>query len=258
MFRTDTGPEPDPSRRRRCGEHSAARSRRRRLRLVEQLRRSSASSARQPAARTSTAAQQVVTQALQRPTSITVTTPVGKTVPDGQEDRVHQLRRRRSASCRADRRAGGQGARLDVVDDLHRRHADQHPGRVSNGDPRRAPTRSSRPPRFVRRSSPQIPQLQSQGHPRSPTAPRPIPVASPFIYNTSTASQNAAIGKYLAAEIVANSKGKANTLYVNLPALHDPGSAGRRRSSRPTSSTARPAAMPRSAWRSRSSRTRRA
>jgi ABC-type sugar transport system substrate-binding protein len=44
------------------------------------------------------------------------------------------------------------------------------------------------------------------------------PVSAPFIYNTSTAPQNAVIGKYLAAEIVADSKGKANTLYVNLPA----------------------------------------
>jgi ribose transport system substrate-binding protein len=44
------------------------------------------------------------------------------------------------------------------------------------------------------------------------------PVASPFIYNTSTPTQAALGGKYLAAEVVADSKGKASTLYVNIPA----------------------------------------
>jgi hypothetical protein len=44
-------------------------------------------------------------------------------------------------------------------------------------------------------------------------------VAAPFIYNTSTPSQAAVGGKYLAAEVVADSKGKANTLYVNIPAF---------------------------------------
>ena len=52
------------------------------------------------------------------------------------------------------------------------------------------------------------------------------PVAPPFIYNTSTIAQNARIGKYLAAEIVANSSGKANTLYVNLPAYTILGALG--------------------------------
>src|SRR5919204_673470 len=45
------------------------------------------------------------------------------------------------------------------------------------------------------------------------------PVVAPFIYNTSTASQNTRIERMLAAEVVADSKGKANTLYVNLPAF---------------------------------------
>jgi ribose transport system substrate-binding protein len=44
-------------------------------------------------------------------------------------------------------------------------------------------------------------------------------VAAPFIYNTSTPSQAAVDGKILAAEVVADSKGKANTLYVNIPAF---------------------------------------
>ncbi len=44
------------------------------------------------------------------------------------------------------------------------------------------------------------------------------PVASPFIYNTSTPRAGGHRRKSLAAEVVANSKGKANTLYVNIPA----------------------------------------
>ena len=44
-------------------------------------------------------------------------------------------------------------------------------------------------------------------------------VGDDYIYNTSTPDQNATIGQYLAAAIVADSKGKANTLYVNIPAF---------------------------------------
>ncbi len=63
-----------------------------------------------------------------------------------------------------------------------------------------------------------IPALQSKGIVISDCCTTD-PVASPFIYNTSTPSQSGAIGKALAAEVVANSKGKANTLYVNIPAF---------------------------------------
>ena len=52
------------------------------------------------------------------------------------------------------------------------------------------------------------------------------PVAAPFIYNTSTPPQAAVAGKYLAAEVVADSHGKANTLYVNIPAYTILGSLG--------------------------------
>ena len=44
-------------------------------------------------------------------------------------------------------------------------------------------------------------------------------VGDGYLYNTSTPEQNETIGKYLAAAIVADSKGKANTLYVNIPAF---------------------------------------
>jgi ribose transport system substrate-binding protein len=39
------------------------------------------------------------------------------------------------------------------------------------------------------------------------------------LYNTATGKQNGPIGDYLAAEIVADSKGKANALYVNISAF---------------------------------------
>ena len=40
-----------------------------------------------------------------------------------------------------------------------------------------------------------------------------------LLYNTATDKQNGPIGDYLAAEIVADSKGKANALYVNISAF---------------------------------------
>jgi ribose transport system substrate-binding protein len=47
-----------------------------------------------------------------------------------------------------------------------------------------------------------------------------------YLYNTSTPEQNAQIGKYLAAAIVADGKGKANTLYVDIPAFTILGALG--------------------------------
>jgi len=44
-------------------------------------------------------------------------------------------------------------------------------------------------------------------------------VGDGYLYNTSTPEQNAQIGKYLAAAIASDSKGKANTLYVDIPAF---------------------------------------
>jgi ABC-type sugar transport system substrate-binding protein len=44
-------------------------------------------------------------------------------------------------------------------------------------------------------------------------------VGDGFLYNTSTPDQNAQIAKYLSAAIVADSKGKANTLFVDIPAF---------------------------------------
>jgi ABC-type sugar transport system substrate-binding protein len=51
-------------------------------------------------------------------------------------------------------------------------------------------------------------------------------VGDGYLYNTSTPDQNAQIGKYLSAAIVADAKGKANTLYVDIPAFTILGSLG--------------------------------
>jgi ribose transport system substrate-binding protein len=51
-------------------------------------------------------------------------------------------------------------------------------------------------------------------------------VGDGYLYNTSTPEQNARIGKYLAAAIVADAKGKANTLYVDIPAFTILGALG--------------------------------
>jgi ABC-type sugar transport system substrate-binding protein len=51
-------------------------------------------------------------------------------------------------------------------------------------------------------------------------------VGDGYLYNTSTPEQNAQIGKYLSAAIVSDSKGKANTLYVDIPAFTILGSLG--------------------------------
>ena len=44
-------------------------------------------------------------------------------------------------------------------------------------------------------------------------------VGDGYLYNTSTPDQNPPIAKYLAASIAADSQGKANTLYVDIPAF---------------------------------------
>ncbi|HEY1508817.1 MAG TPA: substrate-binding domain-containing protein [Solirubrobacteraceae bacterium] len=62
----------------------------------------------------------------------------------------------------------------------------------------------------------QIPQLLAKHIAVSQSSSTDVQTA-PFIYNTSSAQENAPIGKDLAAEIVADSNGKANVLWVGLP-----------------------------------------
>ena len=153
---------------------------------------------------------------MQRPSSITVTAPV-PTVPTARSS-FTSAAAYRSASCK--------------VRSSRRRL------RRSDGQRRRSPRRERRPassPRTKRRMhqganaivttaalraeiASVVPALQSKGIVISDCCSTD-PVASPFIYNTSTPSQSGAIGKALAAEVVANSNGKANTLYVNIPAF---------------------------------------
>jgi ABC-type sugar transport system substrate-binding protein len=52
------------------------------------------------------------------------------------------------------------------------------------------------------------------------------PIGKGVVFNTSTNTQNTAIGKYLAAWVVADSKGSASSLYVNISAFQILGGLG--------------------------------
>jgi len=162
------------------------------------------------------AAKAVVTQAEARPTSITVTTPVGKPVPTGKKLVFISCG---VAVCEQQGKIVAQGASL-LGWSSSTIATDGSPTQVqgaydtairqgANGIVTTAAIRAE--------IGAQIPKLLASHIPIS-DASSTDPVKAPFIYNTSTASQNAAIGKDLAAEIVADSNGKANTVYVNLPA----------------------------------------
>ncbi|HEV3053353.1 MAG TPA: substrate-binding domain-containing protein [Solirubrobacteraceae bacterium] len=164
-----------------------------------------------------TAAQQVVTQAMQRPASITVTAPVGKAVPSGKKVvyiscgvSVCQLQGQIVATAAkalgwTTSTVATAGTPTSVIA-AYQTALHQGANAIVTTAALRAEIASV------------VPALQSKGIVVSDCCSTD-PVASPFIYNTSTPSQSGAIGKALAAEVVANSSGKANTLYVNIPAF---------------------------------------
>ena len=169
-------------------------------------------------------AQQVVTQALQRPSSITVSQPIGKTIPSGkkiafiscgvsvcqlQGEIVTQAAQRLGWTVSTITTTGTPTSVLSAYDTAIRQGAQA----VVTTAALRAEIASK------------IPALESKGIVISDCCSTD-PVSSPFIYNTDTPSQDGPIGKWLAAEIVADSKGKANTLYVNIPAFTVLGTLG--------------------------------
>lgn len=161
-------------------------------------------------------AQAIVAQASQRPSSITVTTPVGKAVPTGKKIVFISCG---ASSCELQGKIVAQGAAAlgwtsstistngtpTAIQAAYETAIRQGVDGIVTTAAIRAEIQS------------QIPQLIAKHIPVA-DASSTDPVSPPFIYNTSTAPQNTRIAKYLAAEIVADSKGKANTLYVNLPA----------------------------------------
>ncbi len=161
-------------------------------------------------------AQSIVTAAEQRPTSITVAKPIGKPVPTGKKivfiscgASVCNLQG--AIVAQAAKALGWTSSTIST---------DGSPAQIqgayetairegANGIVTTAALRAE--------LTSQIPQLEAK-HIVVSDASSTDPVTLPFIYNTSTAAQNVRIGKDMAAEVVLDSKGKANTLYVNLPA----------------------------------------
>jgi ribose transport system substrate-binding protein len=162
-------------------------------------------------------AQQVVTQALQRPAQITVSAPVAKSVPSGKKVvfiscGVSVCQQQGQIVATAARALGWTASTISTdgtpasVQAAYQTALRQGVDAIVTTAALRAEIAS------------QIPKLNAQKIVIS-DASSTDPVAPPFIYNTSTASQNTRIERMLAAEVVADSKGNANTLYVNLPAF---------------------------------------
>jgi ribose transport system substrate-binding protein len=164
-----------------------------------------------------TAAQQVVSQAMQRPATITVTKPVGKAVPSGKKIvyiscgvSVCQLQGQIVAQAA---KALGWSTSTVTTDGTPTSVQAAYDTALRQGANAIVTTAALRA-----EIASKIPQLESKGVVVSDCCSTD-PVASPFIYNTDTPSQGEPIGKALAAEVATNSKGKANTLYVNIPAF---------------------------------------
>src|SRR5947209_9956781 len=163
------------------------------------------------------AAQQVVQQASQRPSTITVTTPIGKSVPSGKKVvfiscGVSVCQMQGQIVAQAAKSLGWSTSTIST-DGTPTSVQSAYDTAVRQGANAIVTTAALRA-----EIASKIPQLQSKGVVVSDCCSTD-PVASPFIYNTSTPSQGGVIGKYLAAEVVSNSKGKASTLYVNIPAF---------------------------------------
>jgi hypothetical protein len=163
------------------------------------------------------AAQQVVSQAMQRPATITVSTPVGKAVPAGKKVvyiscgiSVCQLQGQIVAQAT---KALGWTTSTITTDGTPTSVQSAYDTALRQGANAIVTTAALRA-----EIASKLPLLQMKGVVVSDCCSTD-PVASPFIYNTSTPPQAAVGGRYLAAEVVADSKAKANTLYVNIPAF---------------------------------------
>ncbi len=163
------------------------------------------------------AAQQVVSQAMQRPSSITVAKPVGKAVPAGKKVvyiscgiSVCQLQGQIVSTAA---KALGWTTSVVTTDGTPTSVQAAYDTALRQGANAIVTTAALRA-----EIASKLPLLQSKGVVVSDCCSTDA-VAPPFIYNTSTPPQAAVGGKYLAAEVVADSKGKANTLYVNIPAF---------------------------------------
>lgn len=162
-------------------------------------------------------AQQIIAQASQRPSAIAVTKPIGKPIPTGKKIvfiscGTSQCQLQGSIVSQAASHLGWTSTTIAT---------DGSPTQVQNAFATALRQGADAVIlNAVLRSgiAPQLAQAQAKGVPMVECCATEA-LAPPIIYNTSTPAQNAGIAKPLAAEVVADSKAKANTLYVNIPAF---------------------------------------
>jgi ABC-type sugar transport system substrate-binding protein len=169
-------------------------------------------------------AAQIVAQASQRPTAVTVTAPVGKPIATGKKVVFISCG---AAQCQLQGKIIAEGA-AKLGWTASTISTDGSPAQIQNAF--NTALRNGANAVILNATlrseiTSQLAAAQSKGVPMAECCATE-PLAPPVIYNTSTAAQSGTIGKYLAAEVVADSKGKANTLYVNIPAFTILGALG--------------------------------
>jgi ribose transport system substrate-binding protein len=184
---------------------------------------SSASSASESSA-TLSKAQAVMAEGVKRPSAITVTTPIDKPIPSGkklvfiscgaascqlQGDIVQKAAAHLGWTSKTVATDGSPTQIQDAFTTALRSGAD---GVIINATTRDAIAK-------------QLAQAKAKGVAFVGCCSTDK-VGDGYLYNTSTPDQNGAIAKYLAASIAADSKGDANTLYVDIPAFTILGSLG--------------------------------
>jgi ABC-type sugar transport system substrate-binding protein len=165
----------------------------------------------------SSQAAQIVAQASQRPTAATVTTPIGKAIPSGKKIVYISCG---AAQCQLQGKIIADGA-AKLGWTASTIATDGSPAQIQNAFNtalRNGANAVILAATLRSEIASQLAAAQAKGVPMAECCATE-PLAPPIIYNTSTAAQSATIGKYLAAEVVSDSKGKANTLYVNIPAF---------------------------------------
>jgi ABC-type sugar transport system substrate-binding protein len=162
-------------------------------------------------------ARETMTQAMRRPTSISVTKPIGRPIPTGKKIVFISCG---VAQCALQGEIVAQTASLlgwtsstIATDGSPTQIQEAYETAIRQDVDAIITTAASRDAIAA-----QIPKLDAKGIVVA-NASSTDPVSPPFIYNTSTAEQNARIGEYLAAAIVADGDGNANTLYVDIPAF---------------------------------------
>jgi ribose transport system substrate-binding protein len=159
-------------------------------------------------------AKAVVAKAEQRPTQITVTEPVGKPIPTGKTITFVSCG---VEACAVQGPILAEGAKMlgwtveqvatDGTPEKVQGAIDAAIRRGSDAVILNAADRDQIARQLKEAEAKNIPVVTSNSI---------AEVGGGLIYNTATDKQNGAIGDYMAAEVVADSNGKANALYVNI------------------------------------------